>query len=108
MNITYFFYTFTYPVAMFGTNYMLIIYTNYFRSVVSYITSELPIYNKDTVTTAAKINLYDSLDDEVIQSYLEFSLASFLYYTMKEGACSEQSSRMTAMDNASKNAGMYV
>merc|ERR1711874_700922 len=35
----------------------------------------------------------------VVQSYLEFSLASLVYYAMKEGACSEQSSRMTAMDN---------
>ena len=41
---------------------------------------------------------------QVIQSYLEFSLASQLYYVLKENAASEQSSRMTAMDNASKNA----
>merc|ERR1711963_597558 len=60
------------------------IFFNIFRSVVSYDTSE------------------------VTQSYLEFSLASMLYYAMKEGACSEQSSRMTAMDNASKNAGEMI
>lgn len=54
------------------------------------------------------MSVYDSLDDEVIQSYLEFSLASLLFYSMKEGACSEQSSRMTAMDNASKNAGEMI
>lgn len=57
---------------------------------------------------APKLSVYDSLDDEVVQSYLEFSLASLLFYSMKEGACSEQSSRMTAMDNASKNAGEMI
>lgn len=58
--------------------------------------------------SAQKISLYDSLDSDVIQSYLEFSLAALLFYSMKEGACSEQSSRMTAMDNASKNAGEMI
>lgn len=58
--------------------------------------------------TAPKLVVYDSLDQEVIKNYLEFSLASLIYYTMKEGACSEQSSRMTAMGNASKNAGEMI
>jgi len=31
-----------------------------------------------------------------------------IYYALKEGACSEQSSRMTAMDNSSKNAGEMI
>lgn len=55
-----------------------------------------------------KLVRYDSLDSEVIQDYLEFSLASLLFFTMKESACSEQSSRMSAMDNASKNAGEMI
>ena len=49
--------------------------------------------------------MYDDLDADVVRNYSEFSLASVIFYGMKEGACSEQSSRMTAMDNASKNAG---
>ena len=55
-----------------------------------------------------KITVYDSLDADVIQSYNEFQFTSLIYYTMKEAACSEQSSRMTAMDAASKNAGKSV
>ena len=51
------------------------------------------------------LSTYDDLDSDVIKNYSEFSLASLLFYGMKEGACSEQSSRMTAMDSASKNAG---
>merc|ERR1712038_1372599 len=74
-------------------------YYNQFKSVVSYKTSELPIFTQSVVDSAEKISLYDSLDADVIQSYMEFSLASLIYYCLKEGACSEQSSRMTAMDN---------
>ncbi|KAI5716653.1 ATP synthase subunit gamma, mitochondrial isoform X1 [Diaphorina citri] len=81
---------------------------NKFKSVVSYTTSDLPIFSLASVTAAPKLGVYDSLDADVIQSYLEFSMAAMLYYAMKEGACSEQSSRMTSMDNASKNAGEMI
>jgi hypothetical protein len=40
----------------------------------------------------------------VVRSWNEFILAALIYWAMKEGACSEQSARMTAMDAASKNA----
>lgn len=81
---------------------------NRFKSVVSYQVADLPLFSLEAVSKAPKITTYDSLDDDVIKSYMEFSLASLLYYAMKEGACSEQSSRMTAMDNASKNAGEMI
>merc|ERR1712038_2147151 len=80
-------------------------YYNKFRSVVSYKTSEMPIYSLNAVNNADKLSVYDSLDADVLQSYMEYSLASLIYYCLKEGACSEQSSRMSAMDNSSKNAG---
>ena len=41
-----------------------------------------------------------------MRNYQEFTLASMLFFGMKEQSCSEQSARMTAMDGASKNAGM--
>ncbi|XP_058820203.1 ATP synthase subunit gamma, mitochondrial [Topomyia yanbarensis] len=81
---------------------------NKFKSVVSYAVADMPIFSLKTVESAEKLPVYDSLDSDVIQNYLEFSLASLLFYAMKEGACSEQSSRMTAMDNASKNAGEMI
>jgi len=81
---------------------------NRFKSVVSYDTTEMPIYSMATVNNADKLALYDSLDADVLQSYMEYSLASLIYYCLKEGACSEQSSRMTAMDNSSKNAGEMI
>ncbi|XP_055913241.1 ATP synthase subunit gamma, mitochondrial [Eupeodes corollae] len=81
---------------------------NKFKSVVSYEMSTLPVYSAPVVEKSEKLVVYDSLDSEVIQSYLEYSMASLIYYTMKEGACSEQSARMTAMDNSSKNAGEMI
>jgi len=84
------------------------LFYNQFKSVVSYKTSQIPIYSNGVVNSADKLSLYDSIDSDVIQSYLEYSLASMIYYALKEGACSEQSSRMTAMDNSSKNAGEMI
>ena len=52
-----------------------------------------------------KFNRYDSIDDDVLRCYTEFSFAAHIYYAMKEGLVSELSARMTAMDGASKNAG---
>lgn len=81
---------------------------NKFKSVVSYICTSVPIFSVKAVETSDKLAVYDSLDAGVLKDYLEYSLASLIYYAMKESACSEQSSRMTAMDNASKNAGEMI
>merc|ERR1711881_592832 len=83
-------------------------YFNKFKSIVSYQTTELPLYSNETVKAAPGLALYDSVDDDVLQSYLEYSLASKIYYSLKQGATSEQSSRMNAMENSSKNAGEMI
>lgn len=84
------------------------LYFNIFRTVVTYNTTVLPIYSMNRISEGKKINLYDSLDEDVVRNYTEYSLASLIYYAMKESACSEQSQRMTAMDAASKNAGEMI
>lgn len=50
------------------------------------------------------LSIYDDIDADVLRNYQEFTLANILYYSLKESTTSEQSARMTAMDNASKNA----
>jgi ATP synthase F1 gamma subunit len=45
---------------------------------------------------------------EALQNLFEFSLASTVYWSMSEGGASEESSRMSAMENASKNAGEII
>ncbi len=42
---------------------------------------------------------------ELLQNLAEFNLATSLYTAMLENNCSEQSSRMSAMENSTKNAG---
>jgi len=81
---------------------------NYFRSIVSYKVTEIPLHTADAVENAEKISVYDSLDADVTQSYLEFSMASLFNYALKEGITSEQSARMTAMGNSDKNAGEMI
>merc|ERR1712223_1463470 len=56
------------------------LYYNYFKSIFSYQTTELPLYSNETVKAAPGLALYDSVDDDVLQSYLEYSLASKIYY----------------------------
>jgi len=84
------------------------LYFNVFKSVVAYRTTIQPIFTPQAVSQGNKLSLYDSVDEEVLRSYREFSLASVIYFAMKESACSEQSQRMTAMDSATKNAGEMI
>jgi len=81
---------------------------NRFKTVVSYKTSKMPIMTVAAVSQKEKLTEYDSIDEDVLQSYTEYSLVSLIYYALKECATSEQSSRMTAMDGASKNAGEMI
>ena len=45
---------------------------------------------------------------EILQDLYEYVLTSQLYYCFMDGAAAEQFSRMTAMENASKNAGEMI
>ena len=47
-------------------------------------------------------------DPETLQNFYEYTLATQVYYGMMENATSEQSSRMSAMENATKNAGEMI
>jgi hypothetical protein len=48
------------------------------------------------------------VEGDALQSYAEFQLAATIYGALIEGAASEQSARMQAMENATKNAGVLV
>lgn len=80
------------------------IYFNIFKTVVSYKTTEMPLFTQSAVQKSKNIFAYDSVDDLVLRDYYEYQLSSCIFYALKECACSEQSSRMTAMDSATKNA----
>jgi len=81
---------------------------NKFKTVISYATTKQPFFSTSIVTNAKNIGLYDSLDAETIRCYQEFQLGSMLFFALKENSTSELSARMSAMDNASKNAGEMI
>ncbi|XP_029471296.1 ATP synthase subunit gamma, mitochondrial isoform X3 [Rhinatrema bivittatum] len=81
---------------------------NRFRSVISYKTEEKPMFSFDTVSNSENMSIYDDIDADVLRNYQEFALANIIYYSLKESTTSEQSARMTAMDNASKNASEMI
>jgi F-type H+-transporting ATPase subunit gamma len=84
------------------------LYFNTFRSVVSYRTTSQQLWPRSLVARAPTFGAYDGVDSYVLESYTEFQLAAQLFSALKEGSASEWSSRMTAMDNATKNAGEMI
>jgi len=81
---------------------------NYFRNAASYVCSERPLLTTAGLSAAESINDYDGNEEETLQSYVEFSTAANIYHAMLENAASEQSSRMTAMENATTNANEMI
>lgn len=47
-------------------------------------------------------------DPETLQNFFEYTLATQMFHSLMDNATSEQSSRMNAMENASKNAGEMI
>ncbi|CAK1588103.1 unnamed protein product [Parnassius mnemosyne] len=80
------------------------IYYNKYHSPVKYEISTLPVFNKYSIEMAPNMHAFDDIEEDQLESYAEWTLAALLYYALKQSAASEQSARMSAMDNATKNA----
>lgn len=78
-----------------------------------------------TQNLVESLSLYEEIDEDAIKNYSvsynsngssfklmcskqEFNLANNLYYCMVESAAAEQSARMSAMENATNNAGDMI
>ncbi|RZF39157.1 hypothetical protein LSTR_LSTR005785 [Laodelphax striatellus] len=81
---------------------------NRFESIVKYETSEMIVTSSKSIVESVDLYKFEIEDPEDLVDYLEFSRPALLFYSMCESSCSEQSSRMTAMDNASKNASEMI
>lgn len=81
---------------------------NYFKSAMSQEITQQPFYSSETVAEAPSMAVFDSVDQDVLQSYQEFQLVNTIYYTLKENYASEQGARMVCMDGATKNAGDII
>lgn len=83
---------------------------NKFKSAIAYIPSVKTI--KPLLEPASPF-LYEysvepENDVETLQNFYEYTMATQMYHSLLENAASEQSSRMSAMENASKNAGEQI
>lgn len=78
-----------------------------FKSMISYITTETHFYGYDAVKDdiATEFAEYEvEGDSDTLRNFHEFRCSVKLYYFFAESETSTLSSRMSAMDNSSKNA----
>jgi F-type H+-transporting ATPase subunit gamma len=80
---------------------------NKFKSAIVYIPSiKTVVPLKDPASPFLhKFEVEPENDPETLQNFYEYTMATKLYHVLLDNATSEQSSRMSAMENASKNAG---
>ncbi|CAM9630201.1 unnamed protein product [Laminaria digitata] len=84
---------------------------NVFKSAIAYDTSikTLPNMAKDgEEERMVEYEFEPDTKEEVMQDMYEYLVASQVWHSLMESATSEQSSRMNAMENASKNAGEMI
>lgn len=92
------------------------LYFSEFRSVIAQkptalqiIPAEIPVAKESTKTTGAEaIAEYEPSEEEILEDLLQRNLATQIFRGLLENAASEQGSRMTAMDNATRNAGDMI
>ncbi|KAJ3052408.1 atp3 gamma subunit of the F1 sector of mitochondrial F1F0 ATP synthase, partial [Rhizoclosmatium hyalinum] len=83
------------------------IFYNSFKSVIAYEAVGLPIHSAETIAASPKLSAYE-VDDHILKSFEEFTLANSLYWAIAEGYASEMAAKRTAMENATKNAGEMI
>ena len=86
-----------------------LIYNN-FKSAISYIPSIKSItpLTDPTSEILYPFDVEPENDEEGLKSFFEYTLATQIFHSLLDNATSEQSSRMNAMENASKNAGEMI
>jgi F-type H+-transporting ATPase subunit gamma len=83
---------------------------NKFKSAIAYIPtikSITPLVDPND-PSLYQYEISEEDDLEILQNFYEYTLATEVFYAMLQNATSEQSSRMSAMENASKNAAEMV
>ena len=83
---------------------------NRFKSAIAYIPTIKTIRPLTDPTAAFfyPFEIEPENDPETLANFYEYTLATQIIHSMLENATSEQSSRMQAMENASKNAGEMI
>ncbi len=90
-----------------------ILFYNNFKNVITQIPQAqqiIPAENKKSESADEKILSYEfePEEDEILEDLLPKNISTQVFKALLENAASEQGSRMTAMDNATRNAGDLV
>ncbi len=88
------------------------IFYNQFKNVITQIPQAQQIIplNTETVDESMSVNSYDfePEEDEILSNLLPKNISTQIFKAMLENSASEQGARMSAMDNATRNAGEMV
>ena len=89
------------------------IFYNQFKNVITQIPQEqqiIPIENKKKAEEKEMENFYEfePEENEILDDLLPRNISTQIFKAFLENAASEQGSRMTAMDNATRNAGEMI
>ena len=89
-----------------------ILFFNNFKNVITQIPQAQQIIPTDKKNQVEKENLsyyeFEPEEDEILEDLLPKNISTQVFKAFLENAASEQGSRMTAMDNATRNAGDLV
>ena len=87
------------------------IFYNKFKNVITQIPQEqqlIPIESKKKEKTPDSFYEFEPEENEILNDLLPRNISTQIFKAFLENAASEQGSRMTAMDNATRNAGDLV
>ena len=88
------------------------IFYNQFKNVITQIPQEqqiIPLKTSDSEYSSSEDNYeFEPEEDEILSNLLPKNISTQIFKAMLENSASEQGSRMTAMDNATRNAGEMV
>jgi F-type H+-transporting ATPase subunit gamma len=88
------------------------IFYNKFKNVITQIPQEqqiIPLKNSEAVENSSEDNYeFEPDEEEILSNLLPKNISTQIFKAMLENSASEQGSRMSAMDNATRNAGEMV
>ena len=88
------------------------IFYNQFKNVITQIPQEqqiIPLKASETEGNSSEDNYeFEPEEDEILSNLLPKNISTQIFKAMLENSASEQGSRMSAMDNATRNAGEMV
>ena len=91
---------------------MCTIFYNQFKNVITQIPQEqqiIPLKTSDVQDDNDNYNYeFEPEEDEILNNLLPKNISTQIFKAMLENSASEQGSRMSAMDNATRNAGEMV